>query len=173
MCANEKMHIVLRNGNNLKEKIKNGVNINMPISNKEYGEMAKKASPPSRKVRNGVFAFVTGGLICTLGEGIYMLCERYGMAEDDVRLVVPVSLIVLSAVLTALGVFDDIAVYAGAGTIVPITGFANSVVSPALEFKSEGRILGTGANMFKIAGPVLVYGTLAAVIYGLFYYVFR
>ena len=134
--------------------------------------MAKKASPPSRKIRNGIFAFVIGGLICTLGEGISIICERYGMAEDDVRLIVPVSLIVLSAILTAMGIFDDIALYAGAGTIVPITGFANSIVSPALEFKSEGRILGTGANMFKIAGPVLVYGTLAAVIYGVIFYIF-
>lgn len=144
----------------------------MEISRKEYGDMAKKASPPSKKVRNGFFAFTIGGLVCTLGEGISMLCERYGMSPEDVRLIVPVSLIILSAVLTGLGIFDDIAVFAGAGTIVPITGFANSIVSPALEFKSEGRILGTGANMFKIAGPVLVYGTLAAVIYGVVYYIF-
>ncbi len=144
----------------------------MAISRKEYGDMAKKASPPSKKLKNGFFAFTIGGLVCALGEGISMLCERYGMSPEDVRLVVPVSLIVLSAVLTGLGIFDDIAVIAGAGTIVPITGFANSIVSPALEFKSEGRILGTGANMFKIAGPVLVYGTLAAVIYGVIYYVF-
>ena len=144
----------------------------MKISRKEYGDMAKKASPPSKKMKNGFFAFTIGGLVCTLGEGISMLCERYGMSPEDVRLIVPVSLIVLSAVLTGLGIFDNIAVIAGAGTIVPITGFANSIVSPALEFKSEGRILGTGANMFKIAGPVLVYGTLAAVIYGVIYYIF-
>lgn len=144
----------------------------MKISRKEYGDMAKKASPPSKKLKNGFFAFTIGGLVCTLGEGISMLCERYGMSPEDVRLIVPVSLIVLSAVLTGLGIFDNIAVIAGAGTIVPITGFANSIVSPALEFKSEGRILGTGANMFRIAGPVLVYGTLAAVIYGVVYYIF-
>lgn len=144
----------------------------MKISRKEYGDMAKKASPPSKKLKNGFFAFTIGGLVCTLGEGISMLCERYGMSPEDVRLIVPVSLIVLSAVLTGLGIFDNIAVIAGAGTIVPITGFANSIVSPALEFKSEGRILGTGANMFRIAGPVLVYGTLAAVIYGVIYYIF-
>ena len=144
----------------------------MKISRKEYGDMAKKASPPSKKLKNGFFAFTIGGLVCTLGEGISMLCERYGMSPEDVRLIVPVSLIVLSAVLTGLGIFDNIAVIAGAGTIVPITGFANSIVSSALEFKSEGRILGTGANMFRIAGPVLVYGTLAAVIYGVIYYIF-
>ncbi|MBR2868755.1 MAG: stage V sporulation protein AC [Clostridia bacterium] len=144
----------------------------MNISRKEYDSMTKKASPPSKKLKNAIFAFVIGGFICTLGEAVSLVCEYYGMSEEDVRLLVPVSLIVLSAILTALGIFDDIALHAGAGTIVPITGFANSIVSPALEFKSEGRILGTGANMFKIAGPVLVYGTLAAVIYGVVYYVF-
>jgi stage V sporulation protein AC len=144
----------------------------MNISRKEYDKMTKKASPPSKKLKNAIFAFVIGGFVCTLGEAVSLVCEYYGMSEDDVRLLVPVSLIVLSAILTALGIFDDIALHAGAGTIVPITGFANSIVSPALEFKSEGRILGTGANMFKIAGPVLVYGTLAAVIYGVIYYLF-
>ena len=144
----------------------------MNISRKEYDKMTKKASPPSKKMKNAIFAFVIGGFVCTLGEAVSLVCEYYGMSEEDVRLLVPVSLIVLSAILTALGIFDDIALHAGAGTIVPITGFANSIVSPALEFKSEGRILGTGANMFKIAGPVLVYGTLAAVIYGVIYYVF-
>ena len=143
----------------------------MDISRKEYGDMTKKASPPSRKLRNGFFAFTIGGLVCTLGEGVSMLCEKYGMSPDDVKLLVPVSLIVLSAVLTGLGVFDNVAVVAGAGTIVPITGFANSIVSPALEFKSEGRILGTGANMFKIAGPVIVYGTIASVVYGIIYWI--
>ena len=88
------------------------------------------------------------------------------------KLLVPVTLIVAAAVLTAIGVFDKIASYAGAGTIVPITGFANSIVSPAMEFRSEGRILGTGAQMFRIAGPVLAYGSAAAVIYGLLYYIF-
>ena len=142
------------------------------ITGGEYGKMAKKASPPTKKLRNGIFAFLIGGFICALGEGLSMLYEYLGLSQEDVKLLVPVSLILLSAVLTACGVFDDIAYYAGAGTIVPITGFANSIVSPAMEFKSEGKILGTGANMFKIAGPVLVYGTLAAVIYGVLYYIF-
>lgn len=142
------------------------------ITGGEYGKMAKKASPPTKKLRNGIFAFLIGGFICALGEGLSMLYEYLGLSQEDVKLLVPVSLILLSAVLTACGVFDDIAYYAGAGTIVPITGFANSIVSPAMEFKSEGKILGTGANMFKIAGPVLVYGTLAAVIYGVIYYIF-
>lgn len=142
----------------------------MAITGGEYGKMAKKASPPTNKIRNGIFAFLIGGLICALGEGFGMIYEKLGLGYDEVKLMIPVTLIVIAAILTALGVFDDIAYYAGAGTIVPITGFANSIVSPAMEFRSEGRILGTGAQMFRIAGPVIVYGTLAAVIYGVIYY---
>ncbi|MBR3818260.1 MAG: SpoVA/SpoVAEb family sporulation membrane protein [Clostridia bacterium] len=142
------------------------------ISNGEYGRMAKKASPPSSKIKNGFLAFVIGGLVCALGEGFGVIYSKIGMSQDNVKLMIPVTLIVIAAVLTALGVFDKIAYYAGAGTIVPITGFANAIVSPAMEFKSEGQILGTGANMFRIAGPVIVYGTLAAVIYGVVYYMF-
>lgn len=140
------------------------------ISNGEYGKMAKKASPPSSKTKNGFFAFVIGGLVCALGEGFGVIYSKIGMSQDNVKLMIPVTLIVIAAVLTALGVFDKIAYYAGAGTIVPITGFANAIVSPAMEFKSEGQILGTGANMFRIAGPVIVYGLLTAVIYGVVYY---
>ncbi len=143
----------------------------MKITGGEYGKMAKKASPPTNKIKNGIFAFVIGGIICALGEGLGMLYEKLGADADEVKMLIPVSLVVLAALLTALGVFDKIAYYAGAGTIVPITGFANSIVSPAMEFQSEGKILGTGANMFKIAGPVIVYGTLAAVIYGVIYYI--
>lgn len=144
----------------------------MKITSGEYGKMAKKASPPTNKLKNGIFAFVIGGFVCTIGEGIGIIYEKFGADADEVKMLIPVTLIVIAAVLTALGVFDKIAYYAGAGTIVPITGFANSIVSPAMEHQSEGRILGTGANMFKIAGPVLVYGTLAAVIYGVVYYIF-
>ena len=144
----------------------------MGITNGEYGKMAKRASPSSSFVKNGCFAFIIGGFICALGEGLGIVYGKLGMNQDEVKMMIPVTLIVISAVLTGLGVFDKIAYYAGAGTIVPITGFANAVVSPAMEFKSEGKILGTGANMFKIAGPVIVYGTLAAVIYGVVYYLF-
>ena len=144
----------------------------MGITNGEYGKMAKKASPSSSFVKNGCFAFIIGGFICALGEGLGIVYGKLGKNQDEVKTMIPVTLIVISAVLTGLGVFDKIAYYAGAGTIVPITGFANAVVSPAMEFKSEGKILGTGANMFKIAGPVIVYGTLAAVIYGVVYYLF-
>lgn len=144
----------------------------MGITNGEYGKMAKRASPSSSFIKNGCFAFIIGGFICALGEGLGIVYGKLGMNQDEVKTMIPVTLIVISAVLTGLGVFDKIAYYAGAGTIVPITGFANAVVSPAMEFKSEGKILGTGANMFKIAGPVIVYGTLAAVIYGVVYYLF-
>ena len=144
----------------------------MKITDGEYGKMAKKASPPTNKLKNGILAFTIGGFVCALGEAFGMLYERLGADADEVRLLIPVTLVVIAAVLTALGVFDKIAYHAGAGTIVPITGFANSIVSPAMEFQSEGKILGTAANMFRIAGPVIVYGTLAAVIYGLVYYLF-
>ena len=144
----------------------------MNVTGGEYGKMAKKASPPTNKIKNCCFAFVIGGLVCALGEGFGMIYERIGIGADDVKALVPITLIVIAAVLTALGVFDKIAYYAGAGTIVPITGFANSIVSPAMEFQSEGKILGTGAQMFRIAGPVLVYGSATAVIYGIIYYIF-
>ncbi len=144
----------------------------MSISNGEYSRMTKKASPPTNKIKNGILAFVIGGFICTLGEGLGMIYAALGMGMEDIRLMIPVSLIALASILTALGVFDKIAYYAGAGTVVPITGFANAIVSPAMEFQSEGRILGTAANMFRIAGPVIVYGVLSAVIYGIIYYMF-
>lgn len=142
------------------------------ISNGEYGKMAKKASPPSRMGRHCLGAFLVGGFICAVGEALRILFFRLGMEEDVVKGLVPVILIIATAVLTAFGVFDSIAGVAGAGTIVPITGFANAVVSPAMEFQSEGRILGTGAQMFRIAGPVIVYGTAASVLYGLAVYWF-
>lgn len=138
----------------------------MAIPEKEYEKMAKRASPPSQKAVNMIKAFLIGGGICMLGEALSVLYTRLGLEKKDADLLVPVTLIVLTAILTAIGVFDSIAKHAGAGTIVPITGFANSIVSPALEFSSEGRILGTGAQMFRIAGPVLVFGSAAAVVYG-------
>lgn len=145
----------------------------MPITNKEYDDMAKKASPPSPKLKNCLNAFWVGGLICTIGQGFRTYFEYLKLSEDEVKVAVSVTLIVITAILTAIGVFDKIARVAGAGTIVPITGFANSVVSPAMEFQSEGRILGTGANMFKIAGPVIVYGCSTAVVYGLIIWIFK
>ena len=135
--------------------------------------MADKASPPSPKIKNCLKAFLIGGGICTFGQLLNRGFEKLNFSEDAVKALTPSTLIVIAAVLTGIGVFDKIAKHAGAGTIVPITGFANSVVSPALEFKSEGIVMGTGANIFKIAGPVIAYGTFAAVIYGVICYIFR
>ena len=133
--------------------------------------MNKKASPKSPVLKNCLWAFFVGGLICTLGQVITDLCQNAGLKQMDARLVGSVSLIFISMVLTGFNVYDNIAEHAGAGTLVPITGFANSIVSPAIEFKSEGYVLGLGAKMFTIAGPVLVYGIVTSIIYGLIYYV--
>ena len=145
----------------------------MSTTNNEYNKMADKASPPSPKIKNCLKAFLIGGGICTFGQLLNRGFEKLNFSEDAVKARTPSTLIVIAAVLTGIGVFDKIAKHAGAGTIVPITGFANSVVSPALEFKSEGIVMGTGANIFKIAGPVIAYGTFAVVIYGVICYIFR
>lgn len=145
----------------------------MSTTNNEYNKMADKASPPSPKIKNCLKAFLIGGGICTFGQLLNRGFEKLNFSEDAVKALTPSTLIVIAAVLTGIGVFDKIAKHAGAGTIVPITGFANSVVSPALEFKSEGIVMGTGANIFKIAGPVIAYGTFAAVVYGVICYIFR
>lgn len=144
----------------------------MAVTGKEYGKMAQEAAPPSPIIKNVIFAFLSGGAICTFAEVLFTLYTRFGAPEKTARGAVSVTLIFITAFLTGLGVFDNIARHAGAGTIVPITGFANSVVSPALEFSSEGKIMGTGVQMFSIAGPVIVYGTAAAVIYGLILWIF-
>ncbi len=145
----------------------------MATSDKEYDKMAKKASPPSPKLLNCIKAFIFGGGICTFGQFLNSVFERLDFSEDVVKALTPSVLIVIASVLTGIGVFDKIAKHAGAGTIVPITGFANSVVSPALEFKAEGIIMGTGANIFKLAGPVIAYGVFTAVIYGTICYIFK
>lgn len=145
----------------------------MATSDKEYDKMTKKASPPSPKILNTIKAFLFGGTICTFGQFLNWGFEKLGFEEDVVKALTPSVLIIIASVLTGIGVFDKIAKHAGAGTIVPITGFANSVVSPALEFKSEGIIMGTGANIFKLAGPVIAYSTFAAVIYGVVCYIFK
>ncbi len=143
----------------------------MNISNNDYDKMVKKASPASPIWINCLKAFLIGGAICCFGQLILSLYTRFGMETETAKPLVSMTLIILTAILTGIGVFDKIAKHAGAGTIVPITGFANSVVSPALEFKSEGFIMGTGASIFKIAGPVILYGTTAASVYGLIYFI--
>lgn len=142
----------------------------MKYTPKEYNEIAKQASPKSKSYINIPMAFLVGGGICVLGQVLVNLYKYLGLSQEMAGTTASVSLIFLSALLTGLTVFDDIAKHAGAGTLVPITGFANAVVSPAMDFKSEGLILGLGAKMFIIAGPVIVYGTLASVLYGVIYY---
>jgi stage V sporulation protein AC len=144
----------------------------MPKTNEEYARMVKAETPPSPMVKNCLLAFLTGGAICAAGQGITELWLMAGLARADAAAAASITLVFLGAFLTGLGIYDDIAKFAGAGTLVPITGFANSIVSPALEFKSEGYIPGMSAKMFTIAGPVLVFGISASVIYGLVLYIF-
>lgn len=139
---------------------------------KAYAEKVKQASPNSPVALNCVKAFISGGIICVIGQAFRVLYTNLGMKEDTVKALVSITLIVITAALTGLGVFDKIAKHAGAGTLVPITGFANAVAAPAIEFQTEGRIVGTAAKMFIIAGPVIVYGCSAAFIYGVIYYCF-
>lgn len=145
----------------------------MNITQKEYKERNKKASPPSPVIKDCIMAFIFGGGICTMGEAFYHYYLGFGLGEKYSRAAVSITLIFIAAVLTMLKVFDNIAKVAGAGTLVPITGFSNAVVSPAIEFKSEGFILGVGAKMFIIAGPVIVYGVSASVIYGFIYWLIK
>lgn len=144
----------------------------MPEKDKEYDRMTKKASPPSPKLKNSILAFLFGGTICTLGELFGFIYSEIGIDEKTTAMLIPVTLIVIAAALTGIGVFDKIAKHAGAGTLVPITGFANAVVSSGLEYTTDGKIYGTGAKMFTIAGPVIVYGCGAASVFGLIYYCF-
>ncbi|MBE6811779.1 MAG: stage V sporulation protein AC [Ruminococcaceae bacterium] len=139
--------------------------------NKQYADMTKAASPNSPCAVNCLKAFLIGGAICVIGEILKTLYAIKIEDEKTVGTLVSVSLVALAAILTGIGVFDKIAKHAGAGTLVPITGFANAVVSPALEFKTEGHILGTAVNMFSIAGPVIVFGTAAATLYGVIYWI--
>lgn len=136
-----------------------------------YKDMVKKASPNTTHVKNCVLAFLVGGFICALGQGLLEGYTALKIEEENAKILVSVTLIFLAALLTGLKVFDDIAKHAGAGTLVPITGFANSISAPAIEFKNEGFVLGVGTNMFKIAGPVIVYGVSASVVYGLIYWI--
>jgi stage V sporulation protein AC len=145
----------------------------MSISNSDYSKMTDKASPNSPILLNCVKAFIFGGGICLFAQLLNFLFEKMGLKEEQVKLATPSVLIIITAILTGIGVFDKIARHAGAGTIVPITGFANSVVSPALEFQHEGFVLGTAAQMFSIAGPVIVYGCSSAFLYGLIIYIFK
>ena len=142
----------------------------MNLNNTEYARLADRLAPKSHLARDLFNAFWTGGLICTLGQLLLNGFSAAGLDKQSAGTAVSVCLVFLSAVLTGFAVYDDIAKLAGAGTLVPITGFANSIVAPAVEFKTEGVVLGTCGKMFTIAGPVLVFGTCASAIYGLIYW---
>ncbi len=146
----------------------------MNLSQEQYARMVQRVSPKSSLVKDCLCAFAVGGLICVIGQ---LLTDTYqltwGLSLPDARCFTGITLVAISALLTALGLYDNIARLAGAGTLVPITGFANAVVAPAIEFKTEGLVMGLGAKMFIIAGPVIVYGTVAATLYGLILYAFR
>ena len=142
----------------------------MKMSNKEYAEYVRKKSPPSPIGWALPRAFFIGGAICVLGQLVLNGWKAAGFTADNAAAMTSISLIFLGAVLTGTGVYGDLGKLAGAGTLVPITGFANSVVSPALEFRAEGLVTGTAAKMFAIAGPVIVYGTVASIVYGVVYY---
>jgi stage V sporulation protein AC len=141
------------------------------MTNEEYSKLIKDISPKSPIVKNCIWAFLVGGTICCLGQLIKNGYLALGMEEESAGAAVSMTLVFLSALLTGLSVYDDIAKHAGAGTLVPITGFANAVSAPAIEFKTEGFILGVGAKMFTIAGPVIVYGVSASVVYGFIYWI--
>ena len=141
------------------------------MTEREYGKMIKEMAPKSPMVKDCFNAFWIGGLICTIGQLIINGYTALGLSETNAATATSMTLVALSALLTGLSLYDDIAKHAGAGTLVPITGFANAIAAPAVEFKTEGLVLGTAAKMFIIAGPVIVYGTVASVVYGIIYWV--
>lgn len=145
-----------------------------PIStNKAYQEYVNQKSPNSPILKNCFNAFLVGGLICSIGQLISSYCIYRGMSIENASSIVSIILIFISAFLTTINVFNKIGKFAGAGSLVPITGFANSIVSPAMEYKSEGYIMGVGAKMFTVAGPVLVYGISTSILVGIIYLIFN
>ena len=139
-------------------------------TNEEYKKRVKRHSPKSPLIRDSALAFLVGGFICFLGQWLFFLYSYLGADERDAYTLVTVSLIFAAALLTGIGVFDRIAKFAGAGTLVPVTGFANSVVSPAIDTKSEGPVVGVGSKIFTVAGPVILFGILSGAIYGVVYF---
>ena len=141
------------------------------MTEREYGRLVQKMSPNSPMGKDCLNAFWIGGLICTLGQVFVNWYGNLGLSKTDAGTAASMTLVVLSALLTGLSLYDNIAKYGGAGTLVPITGFANAIAAPAVEFKTEGFVLGVGAKMFTIAGPVIVYGVSASVVYGFIYWI--
>lgn len=141
------------------------------MTERQYGKLVKEMAPKSPIWKDCLNAFWIGGLICALGQLIMNGYLALGLEKQDAGTAMSMTLVALSALLTGLSLYDNIAKYAGAGTLVPITGFANSIAAPAIEFKTEGFVLGVGAKMFTIAGPVIVYGVSVSVVYGLIYWI--
>ena len=141
------------------------------MKKKEYKTYVDKMTPNSPIVKDVVFAFLIGGAICTIGQFFFNMYEGFGIKEDCVAMLTSSTMVFLGALFTGFGLYDNLAKYAGAGTIVPITGFANAVASPAIEFKSEGYILGLAVKMFSVAGPVIVYGIASGFVAGIVYYI--
>ncbi len=141
------------------------------MTQKEYAKLVKELSPNSPIWKDCLMAFLIGGLICTIGQLIMNGYAALGLDKEDAGTATSASLVFISALLTGLSLYDNIAKHAGAGTLVPITGFANAIAAPAVEFKTEGFVLGVGAKMFTIAGPVIVYGVSASVVYGIIYWI--
>ena len=143
------------------------------MTEREYGKLVQQMSPNSPIWKDCLNAFWIGGLICTLGQILANWYSQWGLSKADAGTAASMTLVALSALLTGLSLYDDIAKLAGAGTLVPITGFANAVAAPAVEFKTEGFVMGVGAKMFTIAGPVIVYGVSASMVYGLIYWIYQ
>ena len=141
------------------------------ITQQQYSKLVKKNSPKSNIIKDVVAAFITGGIICTIGQLINTFYKRFNLSEEHLSTLVSATMIFIGASLTGFGIYAKIARFAGAGTLVPITGFANSIVSPSIEYRTEGYVTGVGAKMFIIAGPVLVYGISSSIIYGILYYI--
>lgn len=142
------------------------------MTEKQYAKLVAEMAPRSPMGRDCFHAFWIGGLICVIGQAFLNCYTNLGLDQDAAGTAASMSLVALSALLTGLSLYDNIAKHAGAGTLVPITGFANSIAAPAIEFKTEGFILGVGAKMFTIAGPVIVYGLAASVVYGVVYWAY-
>lgn len=146
----------------------------MNVNKKDYSQYVEQVSPKSPMLKNCIWAFFVGGGICCLGQALIDVYTKLLMLEEkDAGTLCSITLVFIAVLLTGLGVFDNIARHAGAGTLVPITGFANSVASPAIDSKSEGFVLGVGAKIFTVAGPVLLYGTLAGTLYGVIYWIYK
>jgi len=144
--------------------------LNTKMSSKQYEEYIKDKLPKPKYLKNCIAAFIVGGFICDVAQFISNITKSYGFNKEAVSAITAISMVFLGAFLTGIGIYDRIGRFAGAGSIVPITGFANSIVSPAMEFKREGFIFGVGAKMFVLAGPVLVYGISASIIIGIIHY---